>query len=45
MEMLESKRKRVQIPHIEGYVVENSPFTTIAFTKKCEINVHEDKDD
>ncbi len=43
--MFESKRKRLQIFDIEGYVVEKSPFTTISFTKKNEINIHEDKDD
>jgi membrane protein DedA with SNARE-associated domain len=43
MEMLESNL--FQILNIEGYVVWNSPFTTIAFTKNYEINIHEDKDD
>ncbi len=43
--MLESKRKRLQIPNIEGYVVEKSSFTSIAFTKNYEINIHEDEDD
>ncbi len=45
MEILESKRKRLQFPNTEGCVVKNSPFTTIAFTKDYEINIHENKDD
>jgi len=45
MEMLESKKKRLQIPDTKGRVVKNSPFTTIALTKDYEINIHEDKDD
>jgi hypothetical protein len=41
----ENKRKRLQIPNIEGHVVKNSLFTTIAFSKDYEVNIHENKDD
>lgn len=45
MEMLESKRKRLQFPNTKGHVVKISPFTTIAFTKDYEVKIHENKDD
>jgi hypothetical protein len=41
----ENKRKRLQIPRIKGHVAKNSLFTTIAFIKDYEINIHENKDD
>jgi hypothetical protein len=43
MEMLESKRKRLQFLDNEGCVVKNSPFTTIALKNDYEVNIHEDK--
>jgi hypothetical protein len=45
MEMLENKRKRLQILDTKGHVVKNSPFTTSAFKKDYDVNIHEDKDD
>jgi hypothetical protein len=45
MELLENKRKKIQIPNIEGHMAKNSLFTNIAFTKDYEVNIHENKDD
>jgi hypothetical protein len=44
MEMLRIKGKDFKF-NIKGHVVKNSLFTTIAFTKDYEVNIHENKDD
>ncbi len=45
MEGLESKRKRLNIDDEEGRVVDQSPFTSFALTKKYEVKIHVDVDD
>jgi hypothetical protein len=42
---IENKRKRLQIPNIKVHLAKKSLFTTIAFTKDYEVNIHENKDD
>jgi hypothetical protein len=44
MEMLENKKRKLQILDTEGRVIENSPFIIFALTKNYEVNIHEDMD-
>ncbi len=44
MEGLESKRKRLNIDDGEGYLVDQSPFTSFSLTKNYEVKIHADVD-
>ncbi len=45
MEALEDKWRRLNIMDGEGHLVDRSPFTTCAFSKKYGVNLHTDSDD